>query len=380
MSPFANLLDQFKAYREKMPAPVSFEALHREIKGVHPTLHLIDGAKFELTSMLSPNFMVSHSFAWGSSNHQQPPSYHFGAGYHTAKYMMHGQVDHDGNLSARANYNWIPAPTPVQPTDPNTPPPPPPTPRHGSSSKFQGQFSGHPENNMFMLEHEYLNNDFTINVRAINPNPIASPASYVASNPPPKGRTHPSAVTGIYSVSYLQSVSKSLSLGGEFTLQRLTADMDEPSTTLALRYAPPASELPAPTSLPPGMPSPYMPINPNDPTQVFTTTFSPSTGMLHASYWRRLNQRLEVAAETQMLMTPAGARGEGRREGIAAVGFKLDTVHSTIRGMFDSHGKVSAHIEERMAPGLTFQISGEIDYAKGAGGAGRVGVGFTLEA
>ena len=44
-----------------------------------PTLHVIEGAKFEISSLMSQNFQVSHSLTWGSS--QAPPSYNFSAGY-----------------------------------------------------------------------------------------------------------------------------------------------------------------------------------------------------------------------------------------------------------------------------------------------------------
>jgi hypothetical protein len=144
-----------------------------------------------------------------------------------------------------------------------------------------------------------------------------------------------------------------------------------------------------------------MPLNPADPHEIGCVTYAPSQGLLHASYWRRLNHRypllspfffffffffffcfffyflfftfpafafsshakqtahthctcrMEVASEVQMLLT-GGV--EGRREAVANVGFKLDTVYATIRGAVDTMGKVSAILEERMAPGLSFQV------------------------
>ena len=47
-----------------------------------------------------------------------------------------------------------------------------------------------------------------------------------------------------------------------------------------MRYALDSPAVLPPPGIPEGMPSPYMPISPKDPTQVFTTTFSPSTGKL----------------------------------------------------------------------------------------------------
>jgi mitochondrial import receptor subunit TOM40 len=97
--------------------------------------------------------------------------------------------------------------------------------------------------------------------------------------------------------------------------------------------------------------------------------------MTQATYWKRLNQRLDVAAELQALTTPGPM---GRREAIASVGFKMQTIFSVVRGMIDTGGRVSGTSEYTLAPGLVFSLSGEIDYGKGGGDAGKIGVGFSL--
>ncbi|KAJ3072261.1 hypothetical protein HDU98_003957 [Podochytrium sp. JEL0797] len=94
--------------RHQLPCTGPFENLHRETKNVFPTLHMIQGAKFDITSIMSQNFQVSHSFSWGAA--QQPPSYHFSGGYQGKQYLMHGQIDDQGTLQARANYFWPVAP------------------------------------------------------------------------------------------------------------------------------------------------------------------------------------------------------------------------------------------------------------------------------
>ncbi|KAJ3139080.1 translocase of outer mitochondrial membrane [Physocladia obscura] len=383
--------------RNQLGCTGPFENLHRETKGVFPTLHLIQGAKFDISSIMSQNFQVSHSFSWGAA--QQPPSYHFSAGYQAKQYLMHGQIDDQGNLQARANYFWayttpsaensLPhlephahtehqydpnlspkpdAPTPAAPT----PPTPPPFNKPSLTTKFQGQLTNQPGASMLQYEHDWVGETCAINVKAINPNPLDAPAARTVGGPS-------TSVTGIYSISALQSISKSVSVGGEWIYQKLRPDASEHNYTLAAKWAPvSATPVPSPSSLPPGFPSPYMPVNPADSQQVLAATYAVSQGVLQASYWRRLNQRLEVAADIQMLITPTTeAAGPGRREGIASVGFKLDTVYATIRGMFDTMGRVSTVLEERMAPGLSFQVSGELDYAKGGGGVGKVGLGFT---
>ncbi|KAI8918780.1 eukaryotic porin-domain-containing protein [Entophlyctis helioformis] len=379
---FWGLTDRIAEVRTRLNlvSPGPYENLHREIRGMLPTYHQIDGAKFELQSILSQNFQTSHTLSWGSA--QNPPSYQFGATYATAGYLFHGQIDHDGSLQARAHYNWIPAPMPTQPPaqDPNNPSaePQPPVvpepPRISSTTKAQALINNlNPAHNMLVLEHDHNDLTWSLNVKSINANPIDTAPSWAKSK-------NGSAVTGTFSVSYLQSISRSFAVGSEFTYQRAVSDLEEPSLAFAIRYAPPPAVLPAPAVLPPGFPSPYMPVNPKDSTQVFTTTWAPATGLLNSTYWRRLNQRLEVGAELQMLLTPFAGGAPGKREGIATMGFKLDTIFASIRGMIDTHGRVSAVVEEMIAPGIKMQLSGEIDYARGGPGSGRVGLGFSLEA
>ncbi|KND00559.1 uncharacterized protein SPPG_04867 [Spizellomyces punctatus DAOM BR117] len=375
------LFDRIAAFRQKMnlPTPGSWEGLHREAKMVQPTNFLIEGAKFDLTSVLTPHFQVMHSFSWGAS--QFPPTYHFGTVYAKDKIMLHGQVDDQGGLQARANYNWLaqpanpaaqPAYDPTKPPHEQPPPQLPEQPKLSSTSKVTAHFTNQPGQNMVQLEHDHVGSDYSFNVKAVNPNPVDKAASW--------GKKGSSSTTGIYQLAYLQSVTQSVALGTEFVYNRMMADVEESSLSYALRYAPPPSPLPPPTTVPPGMPSPFPPVDPKSPTQVFTATFQPGSGLLHSTYWRRLNQRLEVCAEVQLLMTKGGRMGEGRREGIASVGFKLDTINASIRGMVDTMGRLSAVLEERIVGGLAFHLSGEIDYAKGGGGQGRVGIGFTLEA
>ncbi|KAI8850501.1 eukaryotic porin-domain-containing protein [Chytridium lagenaria] len=343
--------------RNRLACPGSYENLHREVKSVFTTQTMIEGARFDISSVLSPNFQVSHSFSWGSA--QYPPAYNFMANYQADKYLLSGQVDHDGGLQARAFYFWTPqqmlsVPAPEasaaagldKPVDLAPQPPQAPTAptvyKPSMSTKVQAQVVSSQAQSMLIVEQDYVAN--------WGPTPGGS------SSPP-------STLTGNYSIQFLQSLTQSLAGG----------------YSLAVRYAPPPSVLPSPSTVPAGSPSPFMTPNPRDPTQIFSATLS-NTGLLHASYWRRLNQRLEIGTELQMLATPASRGSDGKREGIASAGFKLDTVYATVRGMVDSMGRVSSVIEEKMAPGLSFQICGELDYARGGGGQGRVGVGFSLEA
>jgi mitochondrial import receptor subunit TOM40 len=118
-----------------------------------------------------------------------------------------------------------------------------------------------------------------------------------------------------------------------------------------------------------------MPVNPKDPSEALTVSVSPSSGLIQTSYWRKINQRLDVATEVQLLADQAS----GRREGIAMLGWKLDTIFATIRSSIDTQGRISTVLEERIAPGISLQLSADMNYGKSLGGEGKVGIGFTME-
>jgi mitochondrial import receptor subunit TOM40 len=86
-----------------------------------------------------------------------------------------------------------------------------------------------------------------------------------------------------------------------------------------------------------------------------------------------------MATEAQLLVSGGDAHGLGRREGLATVGFKLDTLFASIRASIDSHGRVATLVEERVAQGMALNLAGEIDFGRGNGGVGKVGIGFTME-
>ena len=128
---------------------------------------------------------------------------------------MFGQVDSTGSLMARGQYNWIPQAVP-QPPSPEKPVETIEAPKVEteksvdiiSATKFQAQMpskaAGAMAQQVLQLEHEHVGRDFTINVKATNPDPFKS-----SKGPGMMG------VPETYSIAGLQSVSKSLALGGE---------------------------------------------------------------------------------------------------------------------------------------------------------------------
>jgi len=71
----------------------------------------------------------------------------------------------------------------------------------------------------------------------------------------------------------------------------------------------------------------------------------------------QVNEQISIGTELEMLMN------KEMHESIFTVGTKFALTQATFRCQLDSHGKVSAVLEEKMAPGLSFVLSGELDHA-----------------
>lgn len=166
---------------------------------------------------------------------------------------------------------------------------------------------------MLQIEHDYNGPDYNLNAKAIN--------------------LWPADLTGIYVGSYLQSFTKNLAVGVEGLYQRPTPDMAELTTTYLAKYSGSNNDWIATAQLQP-------------------------QGTLLATYWQKLSEKVEVAADLQVIAAPQ------RRDAVATVGAKYDLRMATFRAQVDSTGKVSALLEQRFAPTLAFLLSGEIDHAK----------------
>ncbi|CAG7855162.1 SubName: Full=Probable TOM40-mitochondrial import receptor (MOM38) {ECO:0000313/EMBL:CCA68912.1} [Serendipita indica DSM 11827] len=94
-------------------------------------------------------------------------------------------------------------------------------------------------------------------------------------------------------------------------------------------------------------------------------------GLLQASYWHKLSPQVEVAADLQLIATPM------KRDAVATVGAKWDLRLSSFKAQLDSTGKLSALLEQRLAPNFALLFTGEIDHFKNTA---KVGMGIMLEA
>ncbi|KAG9062076.1 translocase of outer mitochondrial membrane [Linnemannia hyalina] len=268
-----------------LPNPGTFEGASREVKNTFLTNHVFDGARCDITKVLTPNFQVTHSFAMGAA--ASPSTYNFGTAFIGQQSFLSGNLDTDGNVQARANYAWS-----------NT-----------NVSKVQSQ--------------DYNGKDFNLNLKGVNPSPTEA--------------------TGIFITSYLQSITPNLAIGAEAVHQRPTPQDAETTYSYVAKYT--------------------------GQDYIATATYQ-GFGALQASYYLRYSERVDFGTEIQLVT--AG----GRRDAVATVGGKFEFRRSTFRGQVDTTGKVAAVLEEKIVPGFSFLVSGEMDHGKGQS---RFGVGMMWE-
>ncbi|KAI8080846.1 eukaryotic porin/Tom40 [Gilbertella persicaria] len=193
-----------------------------------------------------------------------------------------------------------------------------------SVTKVVAQLTNMPGHSMIQIEQEVNGSDYSMNFKTMNPNPLE--------------------LTGLYMASYLQSVTQQLVVGSEIVLQRPTPDMEETAMSLVGKYT--------------------------GKDYIATAQFQ-GVGAIQASYYQRINEKVDFGVELNLMVQG------GRREAVATVGGKFDFRQATFRGQIDTTGRVSAVLEEKMAPGFSFLISGDLDHMKGQS---KFGVGIMLSA
>jgi mitochondrial import receptor subunit TOM40 len=165
---------------------------------------------------------------------------------------------------------------------------------------------------VIQLEQDYTGSDHSVNLKAINPSPVDG--------------------TGLYFGSYLQSLTKNIALGVESLWQR-APDGEDLNASYILKYTGTRQDWSATTNIQP-------------------------QGMVNATYWHKLSEKLDVAAELQLIATPQ------KRDAVATAAARWELRMATFRAQLDSTGKVSALLEQRFAPSFSFLVAGEIDHFK----------------
>lgn len=223
---------------------------------------------------------------------------------------------------------------------------------------------------MVQTELDYVGQSYALNAKLINADPVTG--------------------FGVLTASYLQSVTCRIALGAEVVLHRMqhplrrsltisdvgcsfvgkwfldgnTFKANESTTEGNNGKAEDASGVPVGGGL-------------------LTVSVQPSAA-IQASYWHRVSPKIELAAEWQSVFSSQNQRGEMPSAGLAA---RFDFKQAQIRAALDTTGKVSCVYEERVFPGFSLLLSGEIDHAEGWGPApsgpslpaSRWGFGVSLE-
>lgn len=178
---------------------------------------------------------------------------------------------------------------------------------------------------MMQIEQDWVGNDFSAAVKAINPSILEG------------------GVTGVFVGTYLQAVTPSLALGLESMWSRPSTTMGpESSTSYVAKY--------------------------KGSDWIASAQFS-GIGAVQTSYWRRLTDAVEVGSDLTLQFQP-GLGGQGgmmgglQKQGAATFGAKYTFRTSTFRAQIDSAGKLSTLLEKMVLPNVNISFAGEIDHVK----------------
>lgn len=177
---------------------------------------------------------------------------------------------------------------------------------------------------MFSFENYWTGADHAASIKAMNPSILEG------------------ALTGIFTGSFLQSVTPRLALGLEGVWQRIGADRGpEVMVSYGARYK--GDDWIASAQL-------------------------LGQGAVSASYWRRLAERVEAGVDLNLsFLGLSGANammGGPSKDGTATIGAKYDFRASSFRAQIDSKGKLGVVLEKRVAPPVQVTFAGEIDHVK----------------
>ena len=192
-------------------------------------------------------------------------------------------------------------------------------------SKIHMQLPRGKGQNMAQFELDYQGDDFSISAKMVNPSPTDA--------------------TGIYLLGYLQSVTPNLALGAELTLQRPQPGLEDSSLAYTARWTSDKRD------------------------KIVSVQLQP--GAFQASYWQKIEEKVDAGAEIQFAAGP-----RGRRDAVCNIGAKWEFSSATFRTLLDSRGRIQMLMEERLAPGFGFQLSGELDHLSGKS---KVGLALVME-
>lgn len=296
--------------------PGIMENINKEIsKDVFLSLYQFTGLKADInkTFSMNPAFQIAHSFAIGS----KLPSYSFTSIIANDKALVQGTIDNEFSLTGRLNYSWD---------------------KH-IVSKVSLQLA-HGQPSMCQLEHEYQANDFSVQLKALNPD-ITGPSYH-----------------GLLIGSLLQSITSKLSLGMETVYNAMDPNGPaQAAISLAGRYN--AGDWIASAQL-------------------------QAQGALVGSYWRKVAPNLEAGLETTIQASTQPVMSESMMmptiqttiEANTVLGAKYEFRQSIYRGQLESNGDVSFMLEHRILPTIGLIFNGSINQFKNTS---KLGCGIQIE-
>ncbi|CAI7896054.1 unnamed protein product [Closterium sp. NIES-54] len=264
-----------------LPAPP-----YRPSRAVSLKPDLFEGLRFDFNKPLNQSFSLSHSVLMGSAEVPSQSggilkvphsSYEFGANVLDAKKMLIGRMA-DGRLSARVSY---------QVTD-------------SVALKVNAQIVNEPHFSQGMFQLDYKGSDYQWQAQAGN--------------------------NAFYGVNYIQSVTPTLSLGGEaFWL----GHQRRSGLGIAGRY---------------------------NTDKVVATAQVASTGVVSMTYVQRVSDKVALAADF--------LHNWNSKESATSVGYDYILRQCRLRGRLDTNGCVAAYLEERLNLGVNLLFSAEVDHWK----------------
>ncbi|XP_064617732.1 mitochondrial import receptor subunit TOM40 homolog 1-like [Liolophura sinensis] len=286
--------------------PGTFEDLHKKCKDVFP--QVFEGGKLIISKALSSHFQISHTLSMSTF---QPSGYRFGATYVGSKQFSPQEgfpiLVGDLDPSGNLNANMV----------------------HQFTENIRSKFVTQIQDGKWMVSQlttDYKGTDFTGSLTIGNPDIVKE--------------------SGILVAHYLQSVRPNLALGAELLYQY---GQQIPGGELAVFSL--AGRLSG------------------DDWQ-FSTNISPSVGGLHACYYHKINNEMQVGVELETSLR--------MQESLATVGYQIDlpSANLVFRGQVDTNWCISAMLEKKLQP-LPFTLALSA-YANQVKSQFRFGIGLIV--
>ncbi|KAF3920472.1 hypothetical protein ABW20_dc0106361 [Dactylellina cionopaga] len=307
-------LSSFSARRDALdlPNPGPFEGIAADAtKGVLLSHLQFTGLRADIAKIfgVSPLFQVSHSFSMGLGGPGALPPYTLATLFGTGRTFLQANIDNEGQLSARFNYRWSPK----------------------MVTRSSVQVAPGSSQAMLQIDQDYVGKDFTASFKSYNPSLLDG------------------GLTGIFIAQYLQSITKSLSVGLETVWQRQSmVAIPEASISYAAKY---------------------------QGAGWIASAGLQAAGGLQLTYWRKLGERVEAGVESTLKVVPVGPNVFAG-EGTTTIGAKYDFRQSSLRAQIDTAGKLGVILERRVAPMVSLTFSGEMDHFKSTA---KVGLSVSIE-